>query len=121
MSHDALTVVGVAAACAAISLTPAAWGWWVVRGSRPALLTAGFLTTASVVALVDFGGLLMLLLAVPAVGIPRLARRHLGRRGRIASAVVLGILTVACLVASVVIVWLTDINVHCPPDASDCL
>jgi hypothetical protein len=50
-----------------------------------------------------------------------LARRHLGRRGRIATTVVLGILTVACLLASLLIVWLTDISVHCPPEASDCL
>jgi hypothetical protein len=121
VSHETLEVLGVAAACAAISLTPAAWGWWIVRGSRPALATAGLLTTASAVALVDFGGVLMLLLAVPAVGIPMLARRHLGRRGRIATTVVLGILTVACLLASLLIVWLTDISVHCPPEASDCL
>ncbi len=121
MSHETLEVLGVAAACAAISLTPAAWGWWVVRGSRPALATAGVLTAASSVALVNFDGLLMLLLAIPAVGIPRLARRHLGHRGRSATAVVLGILTVACLLASVLIVWLTDISVHCPPEASDCL
>jgi hypothetical protein len=92
-----------------------------VRGSRPALATAGVLTAASSAALVAFGGLLMLLLALPAVGIPTLARRHLGRRGRIVTAVVLGILTVACLLASVVIVWLTDISVNCPPEASDCL
>jgi hypothetical protein len=63
----------------------------------------------------------MLLLVVPAVGIPTLARRHLGHRGRIVTAVLLGVLTVACLLASVVIVWLTDIDVNCPPEASDCL
>jgi hypothetical protein len=32
-----------------------------------------------------------------------------------------GIVTVACLLASVVVVWLTDISVNCPPEAFDCL
>jgi hypothetical protein len=121
LSHDTLTVLRVAAACAAISLTPAAWAWWIVRGSRPALASAALLTTASTAALVAYGGVLTLLITVAAVGIPTLARRHLGSRGRIAAAVVLAIVTVACLLASVVIVWLTDIDVHCPPEASDCL
>jgi hypothetical protein len=121
VSHETREVLGVAAACAAISLTPVAWGWWVVRGSRLASTTASLLTAASAAALVDFGGVLMLLLVVPAVGIPTLARRHLGHRGRIVTAVLLGVLTVACLLASVVIVWLTDIDVNCPPEASDCL
>jgi hypothetical protein len=121
VSHETLEVVRVALGCAAISLTPAAWGWWVVRGSRLASTTASLLTAASAAVLVHFGGLLMLLLVVPAVGIPTLARRRLGHRGRIAVAVALGILTVAGLLVSVVIVWLTDIDVNCPPSASDCL
>jgi hypothetical protein len=121
LSHETFEVVRVAAACAAISLTPAAWGWWVVRGSRLAHTIASLLTAAASACLVAWGGVLMLLLVVPAVGIPTLARRRLGHRGRIVTAVLLGILTVACLLASVVIVWLTDIDVHCPPSASDCL
>jgi hypothetical protein len=121
MSHETLDVVGVAAACAAIALTPAAWAWWVVRGSRVSLATAGLFTAASAAVLVNYGGPLMLLLAVPVVGIPMLARRHLERRGRIVTAVVLGIVTAACLLASIVVVWLADLSINCPPSASDCL
>jgi cyanate permease len=71
--------------------------------------------------LVVYGGPLMLLPIAAAVAVPLLARRHFERRGRIVTAVVLVIVGVACLLASVVIVWLTDVAVNCPPEASDCL
>jgi hypothetical protein len=71
--------------------------------------------------LVYYGGVLTLLLTAASVAIPVLARRHLERRGRVVTAVVLAIVTVACLLASVVIVWLADVAINCPPEASDCL
>ncbi len=50
-----------------------------------------------------------------------LARRHLARRGRTVTAVVLVVCAVVFALASVVIVCLTILDVNCPPESSDCL
>jgi len=41
VSHDDWTIATVAAVCAALSLAPAVWAWWTVRGNRPAVVGAG--------------------------------------------------------------------------------
>ena len=71
--------------------------------------------------LIAWGGPLLILPVAAATAVPVLARRHLARRGRRVTAVVLVGCTVLFALASVVIVWLTILDVNCPPEASDCL
>ncbi len=121
MTHDDVTVATVAAVCAALSLAPAVWAWWTVRGTQPTGIGAGLLTAAGTLGLIAWGGPLLVLPVAAATAVPVLARRHLARRGRTVTAIALTVVAVAFALASVVIVWLTMIDVNCPPDASDCL
>jgi hypothetical protein len=121
VSHDDVTIATVVAVCAALSLAPAVWAWWTVRGTQPAGVGAGLLTVGGTVGLIAWGGPLLVLPVAAATAIPVLARRHLGRRGRTVTAVVLTVCTVVFALASVVIVWLAILDVNCPPEASDCL
>jgi hypothetical protein len=121
VSHDDWTIATVAAVCAALTLAPAVWGWWTVRGTRPAIGGASFLTAAGSLGLIAWGGPLLVLPVAAATAVPVLARRHLEQRGRTVTAVLLAVVTVVFALASVVIVWLTIIDVNCSPEASDCL
>ena len=121
MSHDDWTIATVAAVCAALSLAPAVWAWWTVRGTQAAVVGAGLLTVGGTLGLIAWGGPLLILPVAAATAVPVLARRHLGRRGRTVTAVVLVVCAVVFALASVVIVWLTIVDVNCPPEASDCL
>jgi hypothetical protein len=116
-----VTVATVAAVCAALTLAPALWGWWTVRGTRPVKIGASVLTAAGTVGLVAWGGPLLIVPVAGAVAVPLLARKHLQRRGRVVTAIVLTVATVVFALASLVIVWLTIIDVNCSPEASDCL
>jgi hypothetical protein len=121
VSHDDVTIATVAAVCAALTLATALWGWWVVRGARPAKIGASALTAGGTVGLIAWGGPLLILPVAAATAVPVLARRHLQQRGRVVTAIVLGVVAVGFALASVVIVWLTIIDVNCSPEASDCL
>ena len=121
MSHDDRTIATVAAVCAALSLAPALGAWWTVRGTQAAVVGVGLLTVGGTLGLIAWGGPLLILPVAAATAVPVLARRHLGRRGRTVTAVVLVVCAVVFALASVVIVWLTIVDVNCPPEASDCL
>ena len=122
VTHDDVTVATVAAVCAALSLAPAVWAWWTVRGTQPTGTGAGVLTAA--------GNARAHRLGWPAAG-PAGGRRRRPSRcwragtwsgaGALVTAIALTVVAVAFALASVVIVWLTMIDVNCPPDASDCL
>jgi hypothetical protein len=121
VSHDDLTIATVAAVCAALTLAPAVWAWWTVRGTQAARVGGGLLTAGGTLGLIAWGGPLLILPVAAAVVVPVLARRHLQQRGRTVTAVVLTVVAVVFALASVVIVWLTIIDVNCSPEASDCL
>src|SRR3954449_10542490 len=85
--HDSLPVFGLSLVGVVACAAPLLWVTWMLRGTRRALYAAAACSTALVTAIAISGEPAWLLLAGAAVLAAILARRHLGRAGRWATAV----------------------------------